>query len=139
MTCETCEKCRLLVTMEEQPYIVCTGPCSRVYHADCVGLDEVKLDAVSPPNKNSCWMCDACLIEFVKWRAYQQKKVADPIVPETKSALQLDVDELKIKVASIMSTLASTVVTHTLKTKTMERHSTPCSSSCLDNAPRENS
>lgn len=110
------------------PYIVCNGLCSRMFHADCVGLDKGSLDAVSPPAKNSFWLCDECFTEFVKWREMKKKNTV-PVVPVTNSELQRDVDELKAKVACIISTLACNA---TNAPTAVYRHSTPYSSPNLE-------
>lgn len=115
-----CAKCHLHIAKGKLSYIVCNGLCNRTYHA------------VSPPNKNSFWLCDDCLNEFVKWRTDQKK--ADISIADSKSTLQLEVEELKTKVASIMSTLSANATNNSVTS--VDRHSTPCSSSHLENGTR---
>ncbi|XP_029713426.1 uncharacterized protein LOC115260661 [Aedes albopictus] len=123
-----CKKCLLPVVTKDQPYIYCNALCAAIYHAACVGLNTAELAAVSPPNKNSCWMCDVCLVEFVQWRKEHSEKMNEPIaatVPEPTYVLQRDVDELKAKVASILSVITSHENNHS---DTRICHSTPNSS-----------
>ncbi|XP_062715746.1 uncharacterized protein LOC134291686 [Aedes albopictus] len=124
-----CKKCLLPVITKDQPYIYCNGLCAAVHHANCVGLNKAELAAVSPPNKNSCWLCDDCLDEFVQWRKERTEKTNHPIaetIPEPQCVqLQRDVDELKTKVESILSG----IVSHSNhRSDTWIRHSTPNSS-----------
>ncbi|XP_062712760.1 uncharacterized protein LOC134289936 [Aedes albopictus] len=125
-----CKKCLLPVVTKDQPHIYCNALCAAVYHAACVKLNTAELAAVSPPNKNSCWMCDECLVEFVQWRKEHSEKIKEPIaatVPEPTCVLQRDVDELKAKVASILSVITSHENNHS-DTTSWIRHSTPNSS-----------
>nr|XP_029712066.1 uncharacterized protein LOC115256982 [Aedes albopictus]XP_029715015.1 uncharacterized protein LOC115258760 [Aedes albopictus] len=126
-----CKKCLLPVVTKDQPYVYCNALCAAVHHAACVGLNTAELAAVSPPHKNSCWMCDECLVEFVQWRKERNEKMNEPIAAtapehnEPKCVLQRDVDELKAKVDSILSVITSHENNHT---DAWIRHSTPKSS-----------
>lgn len=123
-----CKKCRLSVRTKDQPYLYCNGLCAAIYHATCAELNEVELAAVSPPNKNSFWLCDECLAEFVQWRKERCEKKLEPVAlvnSEPKCVLQRDVDDLKNKVESILSALASYTNCHA---DSLSQHSTPNSS-----------
>lgn len=124
-----CKKCYLPVNTKDQQYIYCNGLCAAVHHAICVGLNTVQLAAVSPPNKNSFWLCDECLVEFVRWRKerceMESVSIASAPDPEPKCVLERDVEELKSKVETILSMLAS-------HADSVVRHSTPTSSIVFD-------
>nr|XP_029710564.1 uncharacterized protein LOC115256359 [Aedes albopictus] len=105
-----CKKCRLPVITKDHPYIYCNGLCAAVHHAACVGLNNVELASVSPPNKNNMWLCDECVVEFVQWRKERSENKKCSIaesVSEPKCPLQRDVEELKNKVESMRLVLAS--------------------------------
>ncbi|XP_062716299.1 uncharacterized protein LOC115265681 [Aedes albopictus] len=128
-----CKKCALPVETSIQPFIHCNGLCAAIHHAACVGLDTPNLAAVSPPYKNSFWLCDECIDEFVCWRNDRSANAKElssrpelSLNPEQQSALQRDVEELKGKVESILSTLTTTA--SCLPNTEMMRHSTPNSS-----------
>nr|XP_029729300.1 uncharacterized protein LOC115266837 [Aedes albopictus] len=132
-----CKKCTSPVITKSQPFIYCNGLCATVYHATCVELSKSELAAVSPPNRNSFWLCDECFTEFIHWRndrkgnVKESTAVAEPLlIPEQQYAQQRDVDELKMKVDFILTVLASTASCH-VDTGIMP-HSTPNSSRSSD-------
>lgn len=130
-----CEKCHHNVAREEQLY--CNGLCKRLYHAACVGLNNEELAAVSPPKRNSFWLCDDCFSQFLQWRE-SHKEPTDQCRPvcSSKCVLQHDVDELKSKVEEIMSVLASNATCSSgSDTSSAIRHSTPRSSPQLETIP----
>lgn len=133
-----CKKCFARVATKEEQFIHCNGPCGVIFHAACVGLDKVDLAAVSPPKRNSFWLCDECLAKFVLWRTERKEEKKESIAPtdrtEPKSILQRDVDDLKAKVDSILSVLSAS---SNCSLDTVMLHSTPTSSRHFDNALRE--
>lgn len=132
-----CKKCHLPVYTKDQPFIYCNGLCAAVHHATCVGINKVELAAVSPPNKNSFWLCDECLVEFVRWRKERcEIESVSIVIPdsEPKCVLERDVKELKSKVESILTLLASQENVHA---DSVIRFSTPNLSRILDDTVRE--
>lgn len=112
------------------------------YHAVCVGLSKDQLAAVSPPNKNSFWLCDECLNEFVQWRKEREEEQQsgscvhiDQQPPSEPCVLHRDVDELKAKVESIMHIPTSNAK---CSPDTIMRHSTPKSSMHFNSGPVPN-
>lgn len=120
-----CRKCLHHVKTADQPFIFCNGLCTGVYHAACVGLNNESLAAVSPPNKNSFWLCDDCLSKFVQWRE-GEKDSTDRV----GSVLHRDVEVLKSKVDAIMSILGPSSTC--CQSDSAIRHSTPHSTPQLE-------
>ncbi|XP_062702089.1 uncharacterized protein LOC134285415 [Aedes albopictus] len=129
-----CKKCVLPVDTRSQPFIHCNGLCAAIHHAACVGLENADLAAVSPPKRNSFWLCDDCFAEFICWRNERTESAkgssARPdhsLSQKQEYAPQRDVDELKAKVECLLlSTLTTTASCH--PNTEMIRHSTPNSS-----------
>ncbi|XP_062562247.1 uncharacterized protein LOC134225853 [Armigeres subalbatus] len=128
-----CKKCHHAVLTKEQPHIYCNGTCAEVYHATCVGLNKEQLAAVSPPYRNSFWLCDDCFTEFVQWRnEKKERNVSTANVQKSvgpKCVLHDDIIELKAKVDSIMSMLSSN---GECNLDTVMKHSTPNQIVCSD-------
>lgn len=116
-----CRNCLHQVDTKEQPFVCCNGLCTDVYHATCVGLNKEAVAAVSPPNRNSFWLCDDCFDEFLRWRERQGKPAAQT-PQENKCVLHRDVEELKAKVDAIMSIVSNNA---TSPSDAVMRHSTP--------------
>lgn len=112
-----CEKCSQRINASDL-YIVCEGKCAKRFHIVCVSITEDQLFFFT---KNIIWICDACLVDFNKYRNHlepEQKSKADNAV-----AVHDEITDLKNKVADIMKTLASI----TPKETGPVHHSTPIS------------
>ncbi|XP_062703808.1 uncharacterized protein LOC134286241 [Aedes albopictus] len=130
-----CGKCLQLVETNAQPFVYCNGMCGRVFHATCVGVEIDDLPAVSPPKRNSFWLCDECFDEFLQWRETHKKsppQIQTSRAPECD--LHRDVEVLKAKVEAIMTTLSANIAS---PPDNAIRHSTPVSSLQIDCGSRE--
>lgn len=106
-----CNHCSLAIDRKSDRYTICEGKCAKRYHAVCVGLSETTVNALF--TKNVLWMCDDCLMEFCSTRDANSVEYADIEIdvnsphPSTIETIEIDIAELKAKVAEITDTLVT--------------------------------
>lgn len=118
---KNCEKCSLTIKSDCELYTVCEGNCAKWFHADCVGITETDLCALST---NIIWICDACMVLFCRMR---EKTHADATTnTESLRPIEDEICDLKRTVANIADTLANVILKPA--NPSMPLHSTPVSS-----------
>lgn len=102
-----CEKCSLAIDAKTDLFTVCEGMCAKSFHAECVGLTESDVCALS---SNVIWLCNPCMKVYYRIRERSSTDVATntdasdaDLPPRT---IVDDVTELKNTVADIVCTLA---------------------------------
>lgn len=105
-----CEKCSLIIDVHAELFTVCEGRCAKSFHAECVGLTESDVCALSC---NIIWICNPCMKEYCRMREKSFTNVAtntDAIADKPKS-MEDEINELKSTVADIACTLSKIVQT----------------------------
>lgn len=122
---KNCEKCSLSIKVECELYTVCEGNCAKWFHADCVGLTENDLCALS---SNIVWICDACMVLFCRMR--EKTNIDAATNTECSRPVEEEINDLKCAVAKIADML-SNVIQKPTTTAAPPHHSTLVSSSEL--------
>lgn len=103
-----CEKCSLTIDVRAELFTVCEGRCAKSFHAECVGLTESDVCALSC---NIIWMCNPCMKEYCQKRGKSFVNTAtntNAAADEPKSMTD-EINELKTTVANIACTLSKLV------------------------------
>lgn len=117
--------------MHTDLYTVCDGICAKSFHAECVGVQESDLCALS---SNIIWICDPCMKMFCKMRERNFTDVATNT--DLRCSLMDEVNVLKNTVAEIVQTLSNVVQNQ--NSFVPKNCSTPISSPKVFDGSREN-
>lgn len=90
--------------MRTELFTVCEGICGKSFHAECVGVRESDLCALSC---NIIWMCDPCMKIFCRMR--ERNFIDAATNTDMPESLVDDVNVLKSTVAAIAQTLSKVV------------------------------
>lgn len=113
-----CAKCPLAINSAIGQFVVCGGPCEKIFHITCAN---VKMDQLQFLSKNVLWFCDRCLCSFDDWKKKLEADKADSL------ALARDIATIKTQVADIIETIGSysSMLSSSPLSTTAVRHSTP--------------
>lgn len=128
-----CNKCSVIVKTRDEPFIVCYGKCSKLFHADCVGLSRDHLFSLSVmKRKGAVWLCEECTNDFTEWKDVPKCETSEPVAKLVDHEICEEISELKTKINKIMVTLSSITCVSNSSVDAVH-HSTPISSRELTN------